>query len=139
MNKLERSINRAFKKHVADFTETTINGRKMWVLDWAEPNTTNMAIKYIYANRTLMISGDLGEASYVWGNFVQLQAFLGFGEHYFFSKLRAFSEKKYSYDADKAAKELTRQFRDHEWFKHDGFSREEAKELLDEVISIYQE
>lgn len=81
----------------------------------------------------------LGEAAYCWGNFVPLLSFSRFHKGYFWGKLTAFSDKKYYYDSDKAAKDLTSAFRENEWFKDDGFSREEAKELLDKVIYIYHE
>lgn len=58
MDKQTKAARQAFKKHVADFSELSINGSNMWVLDWKAPDTNNMAVKYIYANGVLMVSGD---------------------------------------------------------------------------------
>lgn len=137
MDKRIKAAQQAFKNHVAEFNEITINGNTMWVLNWKAPDTRAMAVRYIFSNGVLQVTGDLGEAMYKWGNHVRLESLAGWNDCYILGKLIASSCKKYEYDSGQAEKDLTQIFKNNGWFKWHGLSRADAKELLDEVVSIF--
>ncbi len=137
-DKLTKTARRYFKNHIAEFHEMVVNGNKLWLLNWAKPGSNHLAVKYTYSNGVLSVTGDLGESMYYWGNHNHLQAVANFRPYYFIGKRIGGSFKNYEYDSTKAEKEIKRIFIDNGWFKGE-MAREDAKELYDEIVSIFSE
>lgn len=137
-DKLTKQARRCFKGHVAEFHEMVVNGNKLWLLNWVKPDSNHLAVKYTYSNGILSVTGCFGESMYYWGNYNHLQAVANFQPYYFIGKRIGGSFKNYEYDSTKAEKEIKRIFIDNQWLKGE-MSREEAKELCDEIVSIFSE
>ena len=131
MKQQEQSIRKKFKNHIAEFTELS---KTMWVLNWREPNTNNFAVQYIFSNGSLMINGDLGEAVYVWHNYIHLFGFADFKQCYFQTKLTAYHEQRHVFDQHSAIKELKGIRREYMAIRGDyDLSREDIYNLFEEL------
>lgn len=59
------------------------------LLDWRKPGTGIYGVRYILDGGKLMVTGDLGEAVYVWGGTLTFQSIANMDASYFHSKCEA--------------------------------------------------
>lgn len=88
-----------FKDHVAT---TILNRPEVIIINWQKPGTWNYGCRFIIHRHWLCVMGDIGEATFEWGQDVTTE-FLGsldFG--YFMSKCRAAMNGRKDLDFDNA-------------------------------------
>jgi hypothetical protein len=81
-----------FKNHKAhrhDYLAITNIGLPMEVINWLQPNTSNYATRYIISGRSLIVTGDIGDAVFEWGEEITFKFLNGCDLHYFAGKCRA--------------------------------------------------
>lgn len=103
-------VKEAFKDHVATITEC---GHGITIIDWSRPSTNCYAIRYIFDNNKIYISGDLGEAIFRLTWKAAVHSFNDVHFDYFHEKLQAISqEADYEFNSEKAIAEIKYQFQD---------------------------
>lgn len=83
---------RWFKKHVAhrhDYLEQSNIGLPISVIDWREPGTSIFAIRYIISGRSLMVTGDAGDAVFEWSEGITFEFLNNCNLGYFAGKCQA--------------------------------------------------
>ena len=87
-------LNANFKDHKA---ELLIFLTPVVIINWQKPGTWNYGCRFIIHRRWLTVVGDIGEATYEWGQDLTLEFLAGLDFGYFHSKCRA-SETGKDYD-----------------------------------------
>lgn len=128
--KKEEIRNHWFKNHVAE-----INGEEgLQVIYWKEPGTFMYGTKYVLSGNNVFISGDIGEAVYTLTCKATLDNIKDFGMSYFTSKLDAFCEDRWDFNAKLAKKELKEHWEEYEMDK-----TENGEEIYDGIMSAIEE
>lgn len=125
MSMTEQDIReRWFYKHEAEYTETG----DFKVLTWRRPNEWAYAMRYVFDGYKMYVSGDLGEALFVFTESATPFTFQDYGIDYFTGKLRAYHESRWDFDSDKAVKRLNDLKREEIEYDHD-----EMRELFEKA------
>lgn len=97
-----------FKDHVATIESfgSMFGEKDLWRIKWNKPGTGIYSSRYLIDHNrgVLSVYGDVGEAVYQWGDFIDIDFLSGIDLHYFCSKCRASSCGKNGkvWDRDKA-------------------------------------
>lgn len=82
-SEIEDIRTRWFPRHVATWQSHTPD---LAVLTWAQPGTSNYGVFYVLHRNTVLVHGDLGNASYEWGEYISLKFLAQTELDYFLSK-----------------------------------------------------
>lgn len=129
MNDQDNLVTSWFKDHIVEGNEIYqfCPGRVIEMLTWRKPGTSIYRIDYTRRSNILMITGDVGDAIYTWGEVHDLRWISTCDLQYFASKCQA-SEvgRRYEdWDRDSAKKWLEKYF-------SDGDDEEDRKRLAKE-------
>ncbi len=75
-----------FKDHQASII---LERPEITILRWEKPDNWNYGVRYIIHRRWLMVVGDIGEATYEWGQDITLKFLSEIDFHYFLGKCRS--------------------------------------------------
>lgn len=79
-----------FKNHRARlFSDMASDPHGATIIDWSNPESWNFGCRFIIHRRWLIIVGDIGEATYEWGQDLNLEFLSRLDFHYFHGKCRA--------------------------------------------------
>lgn len=133
----------SFKNHVAKYEK---HSEHLETLEFKVPGTQNLAMFFVRQHGTLMVFGDLSEATYQWhpGKMETLRWMSGLDEDYFMSKCMASpygrDPKTYdSIDAERDLREYFYEFRDSNYDKNDEehARRDKEFERFEEALGWY--
>ncbi len=125
-----------FPKHIAvekpfvSYTDILNNkSETIKVIDWREPNTGHFAVRYILDRNRLLVAGDIGEAIYIWSQFIGWDFLACCNMEYFVGKCQASEHGRsgQSWDSEHAHQRL----KDLLW--------EETKQYLEAKGDIFAE
>jgi hypothetical protein len=81
-----------FKEHRASLvTHVVLNpangeGDSLLIIDWRRPDTGNYAMRFTINRNYVIVTGDVGDAIYGFGAFINLEKLASFDWHYFIHK-----------------------------------------------------
>lgn len=92
-----------FKNHSARCIDLTDVLAEMKLIMWRQPHESNYAVNYMIWRNRLIVTGDLGEAIFVWGETVDLKFLVGCDYSYFISKCQGIDghQKLRQWDPDR--------------------------------------
>lgn len=103
-NKIEEIKSEWFHGHKAELAEYEDHQ----ILTWANPDRSDYSCQYILKGNKLFISGDIGEAVFVFTSHISLEYFRHINVPYFTDKLTTSSRRTYDYDTDKIESAIRR-------------------------------
>lgn len=117
-----------FKDHKATYTQYG----DIKVLEWGKPGSGFYYVRYVFDRNKMYVSGDLGEAVFVFTETVDVYIQGTYSLGYFESKLRAYHEARRDFDEEKARKRLREWLKD---LKENGikYDHDSMKDLFSEL------
>ncbi len=103
-NKIEEIKSEWFHGHESKLAEYEDHQ----ILTWANPDRSDYTCQYILKGNKLFISGDVGEAVFVFTSHISLEYFRHINVPYFISKLTTSSRRTHDYDTDKIESAIRR-------------------------------
>ena len=95
----EQRIRDEFKDHMVIAHEILGSDLgRLEYLRWQKPGTGIYGVDYVLKSATLFVSGDLGEASYIWSPPISLQWIAGCNLGYFHGKCTASEDGRYPHE-----------------------------------------
>lgn len=97
-----------FENHKAVLEGTGLLQR----ISWKDASTPAYAMEFILSNKSLIVTGDMGEAVFTFSSDITWEELNGFVTPYFFKKLTASSENRYEFNSEQAKIRLEEYFKE---------------------------
>lgn len=110
VKQIEKEIRETwFKDHKAKYEKINDN---LSILEWRRPGSSFYYCRFVFDGAKIYISGDIGEAIFTLTEKASLKNLVGYNIHYLHSKIRAFSDDRYSFDSDVANKRIDEEIKE---------------------------